>query len=427
MRRTYTRKELYDLVWSTPISKLAEQFELSDRGLAKTCERHQIPVPGRGYWAKIEAGLTATKTPLRKMYTPELETVHIGAGKSQANPYVAFAIQAATTTVREARTARTEEVHQPKQPALAPPPAFERPVLEPVRRPHAVIEGLVAELRSAKADQDGEVKVSSIRIHRTSLARVIAVLHHLMLELEGRGISVEHDDKAVRASIGPDRVWFELTEEYRRQKHEPTPEELKKQQDFERKRLLAQRRGEWLWNESFWREYDYVYTGRLIFEIHNWADGARKKWSDGKHQSLETMLQPMADGLLFHLAFDKARREEREEQERQRLHLVYRRKLHELRLTREENRLKFLLQLANYQREAASLSATIEAANEAHEAAPSEYRRMIDWARARLKFLEDQNDVSVLSENLRVANLFPENDELNDPEGDPPPKDRWGY
>lgn len=58
-KRTFTRQEMYDLVWSTPIQKLAEQFGLSDRGLAKTCLRHQVPVPGRGYWAKMEAGQPA--------------------------------------------------------------------------------------------------------------------------------------------------------------------------------------------------------------------------------------------------------------------------------------------------------------------------------------------------------------------------------
>jgi predicted Zn-dependent protease with MMP-like domain len=45
--RTLSRKELYDLVWSTPILKVADQFGLSDRGLAKICERNQVPVPGR--------------------------------------------------------------------------------------------------------------------------------------------------------------------------------------------------------------------------------------------------------------------------------------------------------------------------------------------------------------------------------------------
>jgi len=71
MQRTYTRRELYDLVWSTPIVKVAEDFGLSDRGLAKLCQRHLIPVPWRGYWARIEAGQTVTKTPLRPMHSPE--------------------------------------------------------------------------------------------------------------------------------------------------------------------------------------------------------------------------------------------------------------------------------------------------------------------------------------------------------------------
>jgi hypothetical protein len=38
----YTRQELYDLVWSTPMVKLAKEFGLSDVGLRKTCVKHGI-------------------------------------------------------------------------------------------------------------------------------------------------------------------------------------------------------------------------------------------------------------------------------------------------------------------------------------------------------------------------------------------------
>ena len=100
MKRTFTRQELYELVWSTPIATLAAQFEISGRGLAKTCRRHVIPVPGRGYWAKVEAGQPATRTPLWKIENPGLEPVHIGGAKQAVNPYVAFAIEAATATVK---------------------------------------------------------------------------------------------------------------------------------------------------------------------------------------------------------------------------------------------------------------------------------------------------------------------------------------
>ncbi len=45
--RRLTRRQLYDLVWKTPVDNLARQFGMSGRGLGKLCERHAIPVPQR--------------------------------------------------------------------------------------------------------------------------------------------------------------------------------------------------------------------------------------------------------------------------------------------------------------------------------------------------------------------------------------------
>lgn len=56
MRDLVARTTLYDLVWSVPVSRLAKQLQLSDRGLAKICAREDIPVPPRGYWAKLQYG-----------------------------------------------------------------------------------------------------------------------------------------------------------------------------------------------------------------------------------------------------------------------------------------------------------------------------------------------------------------------------------
>ena len=55
IRNSITRKELYDLIWSKPIMEISKEFGLSDRGLGKVCERHDIPKPPRGYWQKISA------------------------------------------------------------------------------------------------------------------------------------------------------------------------------------------------------------------------------------------------------------------------------------------------------------------------------------------------------------------------------------
>jgi hypothetical protein len=64
MWQTVTREQLYEQVWSVPIWTLCQQYGLSDNGLRKICRRLNVPVPPRGYWAKVEAGHKVKKMPL---------------------------------------------------------------------------------------------------------------------------------------------------------------------------------------------------------------------------------------------------------------------------------------------------------------------------------------------------------------------------
>ena len=61
---TVTREQLYTLIWSEPAMKVAKVFGVSGPGLAKACRRHGIPVPERGYWARLAAGKKVVKRPL---------------------------------------------------------------------------------------------------------------------------------------------------------------------------------------------------------------------------------------------------------------------------------------------------------------------------------------------------------------------------
>ena len=77
-----TRKELYELVWTTSIVKLAKQFRMSDIGLTKICKKYDIPKPGVGYWAKREHGKQVEKKPLPNHHiNPEI-TIDV-SGKYQ--------------------------------------------------------------------------------------------------------------------------------------------------------------------------------------------------------------------------------------------------------------------------------------------------------------------------------------------------------
>lgn len=62
--QSFTRPELYDLVWSTPVVQLSKTLGISGPGLAKLCRRHSIPCPPRGYWAVLRHGKKVRKTRL---------------------------------------------------------------------------------------------------------------------------------------------------------------------------------------------------------------------------------------------------------------------------------------------------------------------------------------------------------------------------
>jgi hypothetical protein len=79
------------------MTKLTEEYLISDLGLSKICKKLNVPVPGRGYWAKerkgdrppllpskgvwdyvihtVEREETAEETTKKKMYSPDIEAM----------------------------------------------------------------------------------------------------------------------------------------------------------------------------------------------------------------------------------------------------------------------------------------------------------------------------------------------------------------
>ncbi len=63
-----SRKELYDHVWSKPISNLSKEFDLSDLELRKICKEYQIPLPFQGHWSKLKHSKPVKIIPLNEDY-----------------------------------------------------------------------------------------------------------------------------------------------------------------------------------------------------------------------------------------------------------------------------------------------------------------------------------------------------------------------
>jgi hypothetical protein len=59
-----SREELYALVWSEPISVIAQQFGLSPAGLKKKCVQAEIPFPKQEHWNARRTGRRTSQPPL---------------------------------------------------------------------------------------------------------------------------------------------------------------------------------------------------------------------------------------------------------------------------------------------------------------------------------------------------------------------------
>jgi hypothetical protein len=59
---TFEREALYAEISSSPISALAKKYGMSDVDLRKVCVALDLPLPGRGHWAKIAAGKPSMRT-----------------------------------------------------------------------------------------------------------------------------------------------------------------------------------------------------------------------------------------------------------------------------------------------------------------------------------------------------------------------------
>lgn len=418
---TFTRRELYELVWTTPIQKLAEKFGMSDRGLAKLCARHKVPTPPRGYWARVAAGQKPKRPLHREIDNPRLDHIVIEPTLGRLSDETLQLVDAA----KKERVARRQSAA-----ASSGSPQFDTPV----EKPHRALAATARALRKAKPDADGVVAASGegkcgVIVHVDRIERAIGFLEALATTLESEGVTLSPGGGRLLLSIGPDMVPITLTERTRRREHVPTDQELA---EYERIKERRRRRRdafdiEFIYGRAEpWPEYDRVATGQLVLAADIWADGMRKSWGDGKTQTLESMFVDIVAGLRLLLAYEKQRREEREDAEQQRQEIARRRELAKKRHEREERRLEFLNGLIDAQVEAERIRTWLKSLPaDAADASP-EFARMLVWAKARADTLEGRLKADALAEQLAGSELFPETDELHDPLGDPPaPRYPW--
>jgi hypothetical protein len=372
-----TRQELYDQVWSTPVSRLCRTYGFSDVGLANICDDWDIPRPTRGYWAKKRNGKRVAKK--------KLKTIEEG------NPVIFWYKPGPP---QEEKRPPTESQ---KQRALENRPENRIAVPDQLADPHPLVARTERSIRKAEPDESGIIRPQGSRCLNVAVApaqidRALRILDAVIKALEARGFAVstvEGDRPRTAARVLGERVGFLLYEETKRQERKPTPEEKKKDAEWERF-------GD-LWPIP--KRYEWVPTGKLALQITD-GYGLRRCWTDRSDRRVEQFLNSFVVGLVRAAETMKQQRVEterrqKEEEERNRRRQEEEQQQREQKRRQREEEARFQLlegEAAAWVRaqQLRAYLAAVRATQEAHGGVPagSALDDWLAWAESRVAALD---------------------------------------
>lgn len=311
-----TREELYDAVWTTPMSRLAEDYGISGNGLAKICDREDIPYPPRGYWAKHAVGKAPKQTPLPKSSSACSITI-------RPTPLPPPPIELPPEIKQQAEKARASET------VLTVP--------ERLLRPHAVIASWLAEHEEKKGRARNERDPWMRNLYRPNEFtetdhRKHRILDALFKAIERQGGKVKQGERGVLlAEILGEKVEFQVREKQKQERRPLTDDE---------KRWRSP-------GDNGWKK-ELVPTGRLVLEVKTWQwpDSLPRQWLESEKQPMESMLPDILATFVAAGSLLIQQRKDREAAERERQLAEQRRYEEQRRRKRDGNRWRRFRELA---------------------------------------------------------------------------------
>lgn len=295
------REELYQKVWSQPVSQVAKEYGISDVGLAKICRRLKVPLPGLGYWQQKRAGMKVKTPPLRPLPSGQQES--------------SYAFRLEKLPIDEQQHAEAERMMEFEE---LPESRICVPAVSDTF--HPLVAKAEKSLRKARRDINGLLKPRtkkclSLDVGPDSLDRALRIMDTLIKALEARNIKVtiEHvPERTTSVSLLGEVLKISLEEILFLSERHPETERERKRKEM----LPGLDRPVYVFGPS----------GKLALKIkESFGGGTRKTWADGKKQKVEDCLNKFVLGLVkaalakrSHRIEDEKRRLEWQEWERRR-------------------------------------------------------------------------------------------------------------
>jgi len=342
--KTITRKALYDRVWAQPIRTLAPELNLSDVGLAKLCDRHNIPRPQPGHWLRVQHG-----QPLKKPVLPE--------AKSRAEEVI--------------------ELPHTKQGLASVSDSPEIPVSTKTRS-HPLVVQCREDFKGAATNEYGRLvskERQDVDVSRVQFRRALSLINTILRSVEGAGYSARYSETYREIELVVDEACIRLLLK------EPAQRSQRELTEPEKREKKVQELKGWGW--YFPNRWHYAPTGKLTLQLSGMGlYGIRRSWSDSKRATLEERLPEILGGIL--LASEHLQQQRRNDEAQARRWVIQDRRRRRVEKARElfEQRVEAVDQLAVRHRKANDIRMLLQAMKDsgAAEQLPVSDRRLLQWA-----------------------------------------------
>ena len=368
-----TREELYNLVWQTPMQHVAAQYGITGNGVAKICDRLNVPYPYRGYWAKKAAKKPVKQLPLpaTKFSTPTDVTI---APTPPGRPSSTSSMPSELKDSYDEAKSRAASIR----------------VSTSLRNPHPVIAGWIADNAREIADAKRFGKSFTPPRFTELDRRRHLILDTLFKELQKRDVKIKSEQyRGTWLEIAKERVDFTLTERIRQI----------------RRRLTNEERLESWYRNQEWRQ-ERIPTGLLTFKITTpLGAGIPVQWTDDTDVLLEDRIAEIVAVLDLAGPILRERRRIADEVARKRHEEERRRYEEHTRRKQERNRWRRFLELsaqwksATIAREFLTVLEGLSPSTE--EIGGRTHTEWLEWARVEMnKYDPANNDSGAIWESL---------------------------
>jgi len=268
-QKELTREELYEKVWSTPGTKLAEELGISDVAITKRCKKLNVPRPSRGYWAKIAAGKKPRKLPL----PPTQDEVFLKSAEQSVGT--------------------------------------ELPMSGVSESLHDLATALIAKIKKAHVDSDkrasfyGDRTLPEVKVSKAQAERAAQAFHVILQKVEPLGITF----RKAQSSYGP--AYFQKSHD---RLHLKIEEEMVEKAPSARRSRYS--------GYGYGLREEKVPSGRLIFSLKTdrYGSSDEKEFTESKKLPLDKVLARVVNEIRSHyVAAQKRRKAEAIQREKDRI------------------------------------------------------------------------------------------------------------